>query len=205
MNKEKGFTLLEILIALAVFAILASITSSVLYYSFNTKTRVNQQADRLNELQLAIILIERDTKQVIPRAIRGNEMHLFPVFVGHPQYLEFTRLGIANPGGQEKRSHLKRVAYVCQDNKLLRRTWHVLDTTNRNDYEDKVLLSNLTGCRFAYLNHSLEVLSEWRENAVQQNQRAEPLPKAIQFNLALNKNWDNMIFLTIIPEALYAE
>ncbi|KTC78261.1 GspJ family T2SS minor pseudopilin variant LspJ [Legionella brunensis] len=204
MNKEKGFTLIEILIALAVFAILATVTSSAMYYAFNTKERVNQQADRLNVIQLAIILIERDTTQTIARTIRGNEMHLFSAFIGQPQYLELTRLGIENPNSQEKRSNLQRVAYVCHDNQLLRRSWPVLDPTNRDNYEDRILLDNLLDCKFAYLDHNLQVLSEWRENALQQNQKSQPLPKALQFNLTL-KDWGKMSLLFIIPEALYAE
>ena len=53
MTRVKGFTLIEILIALTVFAILATITSSTLYYAFNTRTRVNEQSERLSTLQLA--------------------------------------------------------------------------------------------------------------------------------------------------------
>ncbi|MDI9819496.1 MULTISPECIES: GspJ family T2SS minor pseudopilin variant LspJ [unclassified Legionella] len=204
MNKHIGFTLLEILIALSVFAILATITASTMYYAFNIKERVIQQADRLNNLQLAMILIERDTTQVIPRPVRGNDMHLFPAFAGQPQYLEFTRDGIVNPGSAEKRSTLKRIAYICRANQLLRRSWEVLDTPERNRYEEKILLDNLTNCKFSYLNHSLQVLPEWRDNALQQNQRAEPLPKAVQLNFTL-KDWDKISLLTIIPEALYAE
>lgn len=204
MNKKSGFTLIEILIALAVFAILATVTSSVMYYAFNTRARVNQQADRLNTVQLALLLLERDITQAIPRAVFGNEMHLFPAFIGQPAYFELTRLGLENPHSLEKRSNLQRLAYVCNNNQLLRRIWPILDSTNRDRYEDRIVLDNLTACRFAYLNHNLQVLPEWRENAVRQNQKAEPLPKAIQINLTL-KDWDKISLLFIIPEALYAE
>src|SRR5688500_612047 len=129
LKKELGFTLMEILIALAVFAILATITSSSLFYAFNTKARVAEQINRLTTLQLAIIQMERDSQQIVLRTVHGNEMQTFPVFIGEPQYLEFTRGGIANPN-HEKRSTLKRVAFLCQNNKLLRRTWPILDTAN---------------------------------------------------------------------------
>jgi general secretion pathway protein J len=203
MNKKMGFTLIEILIALAVFAILATITSSILYYSFNTRSRVNQQADRLNDLQLALLLVQRDTAQAIARPIRGNEMQLFPAFIGEGQYLELTKLGYANPNEDEKRSHLQRIAYVCREGTLLRRSWPMLDSANRNDYHEKILLNNLVDCRFAYLNQTLQVLTQWRENALQQNQQPEPLPKAIQFNFTL-KDWGEFNFLAVIPSALYS-
>ncbi|RUR19758.1 type II secretion system protein GspJ [Legionella sp. km535] len=203
MKRNRGFTLIEILIALTVFAILASITSSVLYYSFNARTRVNEQADRLNSLQLAISIIQQDTTQTIERPIRGNEMRLFPGFVGQERYLELTRDGVANPKSSEKRSTLKRIALVCEDDKLIRRTWSSLDPVNRNMHLDKVLVNNLNDCYFNYLNQNLQVLSEWREQALAQNQRKEPLPKAIQINLVLN-DWGKLNLLFIIPGALYA-
>lgn len=202
-TKEKGFTLIEILIALAVFALLATITSSALYYAFNTRARLTKQAEQLTALDLAILLIERDTEQIVLRPVRGNDMHLFPAFIGDPHYLELTRGGLVNPNSDEKRSTLQRVAILCQNNKLLRRTWMSLDTTDRKAYRDKVLIQNLSQCKFSYLNHNLQVLSEWHANAVQQNQRAEPLPKAIQMNLTLG-TWGKISYLFVINEALYA-
>jgi general secretion pathway protein J len=203
LKKPKGFTLIEILIALAVFAILATITTSVLYNAFTTRSRVNEQSERLNELQLAISLIQQDTSQVVERAIRGTDMRLFSSFIGQPNYLEFTRDGNVNPGSTEKRSTLKRIAYVCKEGALIRRTWSSLDSINRNTYEDKQLLAQLADCHFGYLNQSLQVLPEWREQAVNLNQRREPFPKAIQVNVTLRDQGEiNLLF--IIPEALYA-
>ncbi|WP_133130585.1 GspJ family T2SS minor pseudopilin variant LspJ [Legionella yabuuchiae] len=198
----KGYTLIEIMIALAVFAILAVITSTSMYHAFTTRSRVNEQADRLNSLQLTMTIIERDTKQIIDRAIRGNDMLLIPSFIGEPSYTEFTRDGIVNPNSIEKRSTLKRIAYLCQNNELIRRSWRMLDTPNREQFSDKVLLDNVKGCKFAYLTRSRQVLSHWRANAVQQNQIKEPLPVALQIDLEL-RVWGRMNLLFIVPEALY--
>jgi general secretion pathway protein J len=203
MKKNSGFTLIEVLIALAVFAILASITSSTLYYAFNTRTRVNEQSERLSALQLAISIIQQDISQTAERAIRGNDMRLFPIFIGRPDYVEFTRDGDVNPGSVEKRSTLKRVALVCQNNSLLRRTWDTLDPFDRNTHADKVLISHLSDCHFGFLNQSLQVFPEWRADAVNQDQNKESLPKAVQINLNVKKLGELNLLFTI-PGALYA-
>lgn len=203
MKHFKGFTLIEILVALSVFAIIATITSSSLYYAFTTRTRVSAQAERLNSIQLAVSMMQQDVSQIVDRAIRGNDMRLFPVMVGQERYLEFTRDGESNPGSMEKRSTLKRIALVCEDDKLIRRTWSTLDPKDRDAYEDKILLDQLTSCHFNYLNQSLELLNEWREQAVTANQKKETFPKAVQINVRI-KDWGDMNLLFTIPEALYA-
>ena len=202
MSRDRGFTLLEILIALTIFAILATITSSSLYYAFSTRTKVNIQADRLNMIQLAISIIQQDTSQIVDRAIRGNEMRLFPVLVGQPEYMEFTRDGITNPKSIDKRSTLKRISITCLDGALIHRTWESLDSIDRNKYQDRVLIDNIKDCHFNYLNHNLQSLTEWREQAVDEEQKAEIFPTALQINLTL-KDWGKINLLFIIPEALY--
>lgn len=203
MKKIPGFTLLELLIALTIFAILATITSSSIYYAFNTRTRVTIQTDRLSTIQLAVSIMQQDTSQIINRAIRGNEMRLFPVFVGRTQYMEFTRDGVTNPHSIEKRSTLKRVALTCLEGALVHRSWTSLDPLDRNKYKDRILINNLSDCHFNYLNHNLQSLPEWREGALTQGQKAETFPTALQVNMTL-KDWGKMNLLFIVPEALYA-
>lgn len=203
-NYEKGFTLLEILVALAMFAILATLTSSIMYYAFNTRARVTEQAQRLVTLQLALTLIQRDTEQVINRPVRGNDRQLFPAFIGQASYFELTRGGLVNPDNSAKQSTLKRVAILCRNQKLIRRTWLALDTVNRSQFEDKVLIGPIQKCQFEYLDQNLQILQEWRENAVQQNQKPEPFPKAIKLSFSI-KEWGDFSQLFILPQALYVE
>lgn len=213
MRKYLGFTLIEVLIALTLFAILAAITSSSMYYAFNARSRVSAQADRLNALQLTIALIKQDIEEIAARPIRGTEVHLLPSFLGLSNYIELTRAGLPNPNGAEKRSTLKRIALLCLDNQLIRRSWSTLDAPNRDIFEDKVLLGNLDDCHFAFLDTSLQLLNEWRINSMPTPPTTNSpttnapttikmLPKAVQLTLAL-PNWGKGTFLFIVPEALY--
>lgn len=198
----RGFTLLEILVALVVFAILATITSSTMYYAFNTRTRVTDQAERLVMLELAITLLQRDIEQTVPRSVLGNEMRLFPIFVGQPTYVEFTRGGLINPGNKEQRSTLKRVAWLCKNNNLIRRTFNSLDSVSRDHYSDTVVLDSLLLCKFAYLDTSSQVLDEWRGGETGTASSPDTLPKAIRISLTLN-HWGDSSFLFLLPRALY--
>lgn len=202
MNCRKGFTLIEILIALTVFAILATITSGILYHSFSTRERVNAQADELNRLELALSLVQKDARHAVPRGVRGDHMMPFAPFIGERRYVELTVDGNINPKALLQRSTLKRVAYLCRKGQLIRRTWTVLDTPNRKERQDQVLLEHLQECHFSFLSDSLEPLNEWRAQAVSQNQKATPLPKAIQLTITL-PGWGNASLYFVIPQALH--
>lgn len=199
---NSGYTLIEIMVALTVFAILATITASALYQAFDTRSRVKAQANRLNAVQLALTLIQQDTEQVIERTMRGDEMHVFPPFIGQSKYLEFTRGGFVNPLQIEARSSLIRVGYLCDGQRLIRRTWASLDVPTRKGSHDKIIFDHLRACTFAYLSNSHQILSEWREYAIRQDQKKETLPQAIQFNVTF-EGFGNMSLLYAIPEALY--
>ena len=200
----KGFTLIEVLIALSVFAILASITSSAMYRAFNTREHVTTQANRLNALQLAVALMNRDIQQIVERSVLGNELHHFPPFTGQRDYIEFSRGGIINPTNINRRGTLQRIAYLCKKDRLYRRSWMVLDGPNRNQYQDKLVLDNLSQCQFSFLAHNLLTLPRWQEYALKQNQNKETLPTAIQLSINLN-DCGKLNLSFIIPEALYAE
>ena len=204
MRHSRGFTLIEVLIALAVFAIIATISASTIYYAFTMRARVSEVAQRLLDIQLAITIMERDSKQAISRPVRANEMRLYSAFMGQAQYVEFTRAGIPNPGSFEKRSTLQRIAFLCRDKQLIKRRWLSLDVRDRNQYKDRTLLRNLQSCQFKFLDQNLQLLSEWRENANADTKNGETFPKALQFSLAI-KSWGKGEFLFLIPGAVYVK
>lgn len=195
---NRGFTLLEILIALTVFAILSVITATAMHQAFNTRERLNKQADQLNKLQIAVTQIQRDTQQIIKRPILGTEMHTFAPFIGQPTYIEFTKDGIANPLATAQQSALQRIAFLCDANQLIRRKWHSIDTPKRNQYQDKTLLTSLSACSFSYIAHNQQTFTEWQAYALQQNQSDETFPMLIQLNI--KTNWGKMSLLFKLPE-----
>jgi len=202
--KELGYTLIEIMIALSVFAIIATISASVMYHVFDIRKRVATQANQLNELQVAVTLMEHDITQFVPRTVRTVDMHIFSSFVGTHQYMEFTQGGVVNPKGMERRSTLKRVAFLCKGKGLIRRSWSVLDTLDRHQFEDKQLLSDIESCSFDYVTLSHQTLSEWRGyRRVEQSQKFETIPSGIQITMKPT-GWGKFSFLFVLPEGLYA-
>lgn len=198
-----GYTLIEVMIALSVFAIIAGLSASVMIHVFDIRERVALQANQLGDLQWVLTFLNHDTAQFVPRTVRSGDLQIFPAFMGEAHVVEFTRGGLSNPNAMAKRSTLKRVAYLCKKSQLIRRSWESLDTPRRTHYEDKILLKDLSQCAFSYVSGYHQTVSEWRMARVEKRQKVEIFPVAIQ--LTINPfGWGKMTLLFVLPEGLYA-
>ena len=204
MNKLLGYTLIEVIIALAIFALVAAMTGGVMLQAFDTKKRLSAETEQLNELHVMLTLIRRDISQITNRAIRGNEMRLYPPFIGESNYTEFTRGGFVNPNTVLQSSTLKRVAFLCGHHALTRRSWAAVDSPTRRDTSDQILLQHLTHCSFSYISKSQEKLPSWRPYAVSQEQKNASIPTAIELSIALKKRGEIKLLFPI-PEGIYGE
>jgi general secretion pathway protein J len=121
-----GFSLIELLVALVVFAALAAAAYGGLAAIARTRGALAVQQDRFGAIVRSVSALERDLRQAVARPVRGNDNAVLPALVGNPDNVEFTRLGFANPRA-EPRSNLERVVYALDGSKLRRGRYAVLD------------------------------------------------------------------------------
>ena len=126
MRRERGFSLIELLVALAVFAALAAAAYGGLAAIARTRGALAAQQDRFADITRAVSALERDLRQAIARPVLGNNGQPVPALVGSSGAVELTRLGYANPLA-EPRSHLERVVYAGALGTLQRGRYAVLD------------------------------------------------------------------------------
>jgi len=126
MKRARGFSLLELLVALAVFAALAAAAYGGLASIARTRAALAQQQDRFAAVMRTVSALERDLRQAISRPVLGNNIQPLPAVLGSSTSIELTRLGYANPLA-EPRSHLERVVYASDRGTLRRGRYAVLD------------------------------------------------------------------------------
>src|SRR5690242_2240764 len=95
-NKNGGFTLLEILIALFIFTILSLMLASALHNVIGIQTATENNADRLRKLQIVLLIMSRDIEQTVNRPVMGVNGKEEIAFRGTPLKFEFTHTGLAN-------------------------------------------------------------------------------------------------------------
>lgn len=193
--RQQGFTLLEILIALFIFTILSLILATALRSVIDVQLSTERKAERLGQLQMALLLMSRDIEQAVNRPIASSEAKEEPALRGNAQGFTFTHTGFANPLGKLPRSILSRSAYIWNDDGLWRLTWPVLDLAPDSQSHTRRLLTNVLEAHFEYLDQAGQFHSVW---PLDDGQSQQPLPKAIRITLLL-KEWGRINQLYVIP------
>jgi len=126
---ERGFTLVEVLIALGITALVSAVAYSSLSTAMAGVERTREVARRTMEVNRAWAIISRDIRQFVPRPVRDEFGEEEPAISGGPAArfpLSLTRTGWHNSLDQP-RGHLQRVAYRVEDGALWRDAYQVLD------------------------------------------------------------------------------
>lgn len=175
--RESGFTLVEVLIALAVTAFVAAASYTGISAVLSGAEQLRVVGERTRDINRAISLLDRDLRQFIDRPVRDEFGDLQPALAGGPLALfslSLTREGWHNSRGQP-RSDLQRVHYFL-DNGALWRSYHLsLDRAVDAQVQEVELLAGVSDLELRFLE-SIEGLElgqdlvvdtrSWRRNWV---------------------------------------
>lgn len=187
---QRGFTLVEILIAIAIFAFIGVASTAVLTTVIDSDELSSARFEKFQRLQRAVTTIERDMQQAVPRAVRTDGQTNTIVMRGGESDesdndgLAFVRSGWQNPQMMLPRSTLQAVAYRVRDGKLERLYTNYVDNVVGTEPKVRVLLEDISEFKIEFIadideeENSLSDNDElnWRESFV-----GATLPKAIAF------------------------
>lgn len=186
-----GFTLLELLIAIALFALLGLGTYRMLEAVLRSDEAVRAQEQVLREIGRAMWVLERDLQQATPRPVRDGYGDEQDAFIGQLSGVEdevafeLTRSGWRNPTGLN-RANLQRVRWRLAGDHLERLYWVVLDRDVDSAPRMQRVLDGVLELRLRYLDQERAWHEEWppfdpvRGNPEAQAQR---MPLAVELTL----------------------
>jgi general secretion pathway protein J len=189
-RQQAGFTLLEVLIAIAIFAGIFLIAQQLLSQSIAQRDRLDEEAARMEAQQLLLTWMTLDFEQIIARPVRDALGTPQPAIVGRQQGVAFTRTGWANPFALRQRSSLQRVEYFLKDEQLVRWHWPVLDPNQGVEPVEMVMLDGVEDFQVRFLSKSSAAGYQWTDIWPDQATLAmppvlQPLPDSIEVTVFL--------------------
>ncbi len=184
----RGFTLLELIVAVAVFSLFSVMAYGALDRVLAHRDRIHAEREFWRVLSLALLRIEEDLSQARPRSVRDIDGEKLAALRGQPTdtralaepSLEFTRGGVL-VFTEGTRSDLQRVAYRLQDDALLRLTWAVLDRAPETKPSETTLLKGVETFEVRFYGPNGVWFEQWPAEGVDKE-----LPRGVELRLEIS-------------------
>lgn len=150
MRAARGFTLLEVLVAIAIFALVSAMAFGGLNQVLDSRERIDSERVFWRGATLVFRNMEQDLMQARLRTVRDVDGAPLAAFLGRPvdsralglPSLEFTRGGLPVLNVID-RSDLQRVAYRLHERKLYRWVWPALDRSPNTKPLETVVMTDV--------------------------------------------------------------
>lgn len=187
-GRRNGFTLIEVLVALALFGILSALAFMTVNQTLANSDMLNERMDRLQAIQRTMRFLASDLMQAAPRPVRDElgqtQLNALRSDLLSGYALEVSHGGWSNPAGLP-RGTLQRSAYRIEDEQLLRVHWNVMDRTYGNEPLVTVLLDDVLGLNFRFLQLTDEWTETWPPQGTQGASLVTARPRAVEIVLTL--------------------
>jgi general secretion pathway protein J len=174
-SRDAGFTLVEALISLFVFSLIAAGSVLMLMQSVDTQNRVAAAQTSLREVQNVRALLSSDLTQYVPREVREADGSVRPRLIGGDADtpLAFVRAAAEPDPARGAQTRLTLVEYDFVDGAIVRRTRSQLDATPDTIMSERVLVADAGEPRFEFFDGAT-----WRDQWLTGGQGAAP-PRAV--------------------------
>lgn len=183
----RGFTLLELVVALFVSAVMFAVGYGALIQATQQRDGIRLAQNELASLQRAMRLLTLDITQMTPRPIADmlgrGELAAVIGADGSGRVLALTRAGEGDARASG-RPALRRVEYRLEQGELRRLSWPVLDPVAGVEPRVRVLLRDVRALEFRFLDNEGQWSSVWPKPSMSATPGASrQRPRAVEMRI----------------------
>jgi general secretion pathway protein J len=209
--RRAGFTLIEVVVAIFIMAILFAIGYRALSQAMIDRDALNAKQARINEVQRGMRIVAQDFTQIAARPARdmqgnGELQAAIGANAKDNTLVTFSRNGWSNPAGLQRPAE-ERVRYRFVDGSLIREHWLSVDPALNAEPRQRVVLTHVKSVEVRFLD---PVTRNWRTDwpplaptgpvgPLQVDDLLMPRPMAIEFTIVFDDDWGRVQRLFEIP------
>ena len=164
MSRQRAFTLVELLVALFITAIVFALGYGAIEQAVRNREALAANQERISGLQRAMRILMQDLSQAVARPVRDQVgSGLEAAFIGNGgdgTLLAVTRSGWSNPAGVQRAS-LQRVRYRLVEGKLQRESLAELDAVAAAPRRVRTLIDGVQSVRVRFLEQGPSWVDVW--------------------------------------------
>lgn len=185
-SRDAGFSLIEILVALTVFSLIAAASTTVLMSTLQAKETATALSTEQRKLQVARSLMKQDFAQMVARPARGPYGDAVPQSLrgggairdDNSVLIEFSRRGWVNPGGRIGRGNVQHVRYLFENGAIIRETRRRTDPTPDTPIDRRTLLTDITRADIQFFDGRV-----WQPDVVSGGFETSYFPRAVMLRM----------------------
>ncbi len=153
LQNEHGFSLVETLVATFIFALITAASVALLTGYQDGRISLKDADEKLAKLEMSRAILRRDFLAAVVRPVRDELGGVLQPFEAGEHMPDGMQLRLVRAGHMGAKIHgnlsqVKRIEYLFQDRKLIRRTYIRSDVTPGARFQDQVLLTDLEQVSF---------------------------------------------------------
>jgi general secretion pathway protein J len=208
--RRNGFTLIEVVIAIFIAAIMFAIGYRTISQAMNDREALKTSQDRVTEIQRGMRIVAQDFAQIAARPARdlqgAGDLQPAVLSTGTTDVvLTFSRTGWSNPAGVQRPAE-QRVRYRFVDGALLREHWMAVDPALNTEPRQRTLLTKVKSVEVRFLDPQTRSWKKQWPNGQATGQAAPAIvdptlrtrPLAIEFTVVF-EDWGRVQRIFEIP------
>lgn len=189
---EAGFTLVELLVALAIFSLISVAGVTLLRSGSDTQIAVKARLEQQGRVNRLVNALESDLAQAVPRPVRDSAGATLPAFIQKESGIVGALFGFVRTGWSNfddaPRAGLQRIVYAYDGQALKRIAWPMLDGAEPEEAATLIGDVALASVRFR------DERGAWRDDWTATD--AAALPRAVELRITpAGRAEQRMLFL----------